>query len=141
LKQVLFPLSVCRYGITKEIKATLSDADTVLSNEGGKSPQIWSTAAEYVAALNTKYQAKDPPALLFFLNPPYQSFILSTPLLNSRDRTYILILALTFYSRPAIVSFTIKNSSVGDPDPQDPHVLGHPDPFVRGTDPDPSLFS
>ncbi len=68
-----------RYG-TKEIKATLSDADTVLSNEGGKSPQIWSTAAEYVAALNTKYQAKDPPALLFFLNPPYQSFTLSLPL-------------------------------------------------------------
>jgi hypothetical protein len=35
--------------------------------------------------------------------------------------------------------------SVGDPDPQDPHVFGLPDPdqdpLVRGTDPDPSLFS
>ncbi len=37
--------------------------------------------------------------------------------------------------------------SVGDPDPQDPHVLGHPDPdldpLIRGMDPapDPSLFS
>ncbi len=30
-----------------------------------------------------------------------------------------------------------------DPDPQGPHVLGHPDPLVRGTDlaTDPSLFS
>jgi hypothetical protein len=36
-------------------------------------------------------------------------------------------------------------TSVGDPDP-DPHVfqflgLRDPDPIVRGTDPDPSLFS
>jgi hypothetical protein len=34
--------------------------------------------------------------------------------------------------------------SVGDPDPQDPHVLSLPDPdsdpLVRGTDPDPSPF-
>jgi len=32
-------------------------------------------------------------------------------------------------------------SSVGDPDPQDPHVLGllDPDPLVRGADPDPDL--
>jgi hypothetical protein len=34
---------------------------------------------------------------------------------------------------------------VGDPDPQDPHVFGlpDPDPLVRGMDPDPepSLFS
>jgi hypothetical protein len=33
---------------------------------------------------------------------------------------------------------------VGDPDPQDPHVLGllDPDPLIRGTDPapDPYLF-
>jgi hypothetical protein len=33
----------------------------------------------------------------------------------------------------------MPKSSVGDPDPQDPHVF--PDPLVRGTDPDPSLFS
>jgi hypothetical protein len=68
---------------------TLSDAETVLSNEGGKSPQIWSTAAEYVAALNTKYQAKDPAALLLFLNPPYQSFILSLPLFSAPAIPYI----------------------------------------------------
>ncbi len=42
---------------------------------------------------------------------------------------------------------SISLISVGDPDPQDPHVLGLPDtdpnPLVRGTDPDPdpSLFS
>jgi hypothetical protein len=29
-------------------------------------------------------------------------------------------------------------SSVGFPDP---HVLGHPDPSLTGTDPDPSFFS
>jgi hypothetical protein len=47
----------------------------------------------------------------------------------------------------AWISYCIS-SSVGDPDPQDPHVflaLPNPDPFVRGTDPapalDPSLFS
>jgi hypothetical protein len=30
--------------------------------------------------------------------------------------------------------------SVGDPDPQDPHVFGlpDPDPLVRGMDPDPA---
>ncbi len=35
------------------------------------------------------------------------------------------------------------SNSVGDPDPQDPHVFGLSDPLVRGMDrdPDPSLFS
>jgi hypothetical protein len=33
-------------------------------------------------------------------------------------------------------------SIVGDPDPQDPHVIGpDPDLLVRGPDPDPALFS
>jgi hypothetical protein len=40
---------------------------------------------------------------------------------------------------------TLNVGSVGDPDLQDPHVLGHPDPdlLVRGMgpDPNPSLFS
>ncbi len=33
------------------------------------------------------------------------------------------------------------DTSVGDPDPQDPHVFGLPDPnpLVRDTDPDPNL--
>jgi hypothetical protein len=41
----------------------------------------------------------------------------------------------------------LTQASVGDPDPQDPHVFGPPgsDPLVRGMDPDlapdPSLFS
>ncbi len=36
-------------------------------------------------------------------------------------------------------SHKIVEISVADPDPQDPHVLGLPDPdlLVRGTDPDP----
>jgi hypothetical protein len=37
----------------------------------------------------------------------------------------------------------IVNSSVPDPDPNpdptDPHVFWHPDPLVRGMDPDPSI--
>ncbi len=32
-------------------------------------------------------------------------------------------------------------NSVGDPDPQDWHVFGHPDPLFKGTVPDPSLFA
>jgi len=46
---------------------------------------------------------------------------------------------------PALL-LALPVSSVGDPDPQDPHVLGlqNPDPLVRGTDldpaPDPYLF-
>ncbi len=41
----------------------------------------------------------------------------------------------------------VTQASVGDPDPQDPHVFGPPgsDPLVRGMNPDlapdPSLFS
>jgi hypothetical protein len=38
-----------------------------------------------------------------------------------------------------------QTTSVGDrdPDPEDPHVFGlpDPDPLVRGMEPDPSLFS
>ncbi len=36
--------------------------------------------------------------------------------------------------------FYLALSSVGDLDPQYPHVLGHSYPLFRGTDPDPSLF-
>jgi len=38
---------------------------------------------------------------------------------------------------------TRDRTSVGDPDPQDPHVFGPPGSgsLVRGADPDPSLFS
>ncbi len=48
--------------------------------------------------------------------------------------------SLLVYMR--IPSNTSFYTSVWDPDPQDPHFLGlrDPDPFVRGTDPDPSLF-
>jgi hypothetical protein len=36
-----------------------------------------------------------------------------------------------------------ESISVGDPDPEDPHFWGlpDPDPLVRGTNPDPSFFS
>jgi len=54
--------------VVKRTEDILSDADTVISNEGGKSPQIWSIAADYVAALNTKYQAQDPALLLYLLS-------------------------------------------------------------------------
>ncbi len=36
--------------------------------------------------------------------------------------------------------FSVSGTSVGDPDldPKDPYVLGHPDPLVISTDPDPA---
>jgi hypothetical protein len=36
-----------------------------------------------------------------------------------------------------------RDPDPGDPDTEDPHVFGlpDPDPLVRGMDPDPSLFS
>ncbi len=39
--------------------------------------------------------------------------------------------------------FKIVAGSVADPDPEDPYVLGlpDPDPLVRDTDPDPSITS
>jgi hypothetical protein len=39
----------------------------------------------------------------------------------------------------AVLIKQFDGGSVGDPDPQDPHIIGFPvpDPFVRGMDPDP----
>ena len=55
------------------------DADTVLNNQPSNHPQqIWSIAAEYVAALNTKYQEWGRPIThnIHIYTPSFSSFFL-----------------------------------------------------------------
>jgi hypothetical protein len=49
----------------------------------------------------------------------------------------VVSLSLSYYLTLYFLSFKVLSSSVGDPDPDDPHVflsLPDPDPFVKGTE-------